>query len=187
MTISAPGQRVLREELDWNLVGSEKQIEEQLWNYLVAPATGVASVVDSLEVRNRFRYFDYRDIGAPIASGSVRTEGMVIIPCTMGTVSGIACGASSDLIERAADVILKERRTLIVVPRETPLNAIHLRNLLTLAELGVHVVPAMPGFYHRPQEIQELVDFIVSRVLDLLDLENQLFLRWGTQERTEEK
>jgi flavin prenyltransferase len=118
------------------------------------------------------------DRGARPASGSHRTAGMVICPCSMGTVSGIAVGASGSLVERAADVTLKERRKLIVVPRETPLSAIHLRNLLTLAEAGAVVIPAAPGFYHRPTRVDDLVDFIVQRILDQLGLDITVAPRW---------
>lgn len=119
------------------------------------------------------------DRGAKPASGSAKWAGMVICPCSMGTVSAIAQGSSRSLVERAADVALKERRKLIVVPRETPLSLIHLRNLTTLTEAGGVVIPAAPGFYHRPTAISELVDFIVQRVLDQLDLGIDIAPRWG--------
>ena len=122
---------------------------------------------------------DDNDRGAKPASGSARWAGMVICPCSMGTVSAIAVGASRSLVERAADVALKERRKLIVVPRETPLSAIHLENLLTLTRAGAIVMPAAPGFYHRPTRIEELVDFVVARVLDHLGVAHALGPRWG--------
>lgn len=122
--------------------------------------------------------FSDDDRGARPASGSQRTAGMVLCPCSMGTVSAIAQGASRSLIERAADVTLKERRKLIVVPRETPLSLIHLRNLVQLTEAGGVVIPAAPGFYHRPTRIEELVDFIVQRVLDQLGLDLTIARRW---------
>ena len=124
------------------------------------------------------RVFDDSDRGALPASGSVRTRGMVICPCSMGTVASIAAGTSRSLVERAADVVLKERRTLIVVPRETPLSAIHLENLLRLTRAGAIVMPAAPGFYHQPQSIGDLVDFMAARVLDHLDLEHSVGRRW---------
>lgn len=123
--------------------------------------------------------FDDEDRGAKPASGSQRTAAMVICPCSMGTVSAIAQGSSRSLIERAADVTLKERRRLILVPRETPLSLVHLRNLVQVAEAGATVIPAAPGFYHRPARIEELVDFIVQRVLDQLGLEIELARRWN--------
>ncbi|MEO8032475.1 MAG: flavin prenyltransferase UbiX [Gemmatimonadota bacterium] len=122
--------------------------------------------------------FPDEDRGARPASGSARTSGMVICPCSMGTVSAIAAGSSRSLVERAADVILKERRKLILVPRETPLSLIHLRNLVTVTEAGAVVLPAAPGFYHRPTEIGQLVDFIVQRVVDQLGLEIEVSARW---------
>jgi 4-hydroxy-3-polyprenylbenzoate decarboxylase len=125
--------------------------------------------------------FDDGDRGAAPASGSAESAGMVICPCSMGTVSAIAHGASRSLIERSADVVLKERRKLIVVPRETPLSLVHLRNLSLLAEAGAVVMPAAPGFYHRPTQISELVDFIVQRVLDHLSVEATLVPRWQGQ------
>ena len=118
------------------------------------------------------------DRGAKPASGSARTAGMVICPCSMGSIAAIAGGTSRSLVERAADVTLKERRKLILVPRETPLSLIHLRNLTTVTEAGAVVMPAAPGFYHRPTAVGELVDFIVQRVLDHLELDIQLAPRW---------
>ena len=122
--------------------------------------------------------FSNEDRGAPPASGSALTAGMVVCPCSMGTLSAIAVGASRSLIERAADVTLKERRTLILVPRETPLSAIHLGNMLRLTRAGAVIMPASPGFYHRPKEISELVDFVVARMLDHLGVEQTLVKRW---------
>lgn len=122
--------------------------------------------------------FDDRNRGALPASGSARTAGMVVCPCSMGTVAAIAHGTSRSLIERAADVTLKERRRLILVPRETPLSLVHLRNLTLATEAGAIVLPAAPGFYHRPTRVEQLVDFIVQRVLDQLGLEIDLAPRW---------
>jgi flavin prenyltransferase len=125
------------------------------------------------------------DRGALPASGSQRTHAMVICPCSMGTVAAIAGGTSRSLVERAADVTLKERRKLILVPRETPLSLVHLRNLVTVTEAGAVVVPAAPGFYHRPSSVAELVDFIVQRVLDQLELDIEIARRWdGDDEST---
>ncbi|HEX2692785.1 MAG TPA: flavin prenyltransferase UbiX [Gemmatimonadaceae bacterium] len=122
--------------------------------------------------------FSNEDRGAPPASGSARTSGMVVCPCSMGTLSAIAAGSSRSLIERAADVTLKEQRKLILVPRETPLSAIHLGNMLRLARAGAVVMPASPGFYHRPQQISDLVDFVVARILDQLGVEQNFVARW---------
>ena len=123
------------------------------------------------------RVFDDRDRGALPASGSVPTKGMVICPCSMGTVAAIATGTSRSLIERAADVVLKERRRLVVVPRETPYSDIHLENMLRLTRAGAIVLPASPGFYHRPTQISELVDFVVGRILDHVGVKNEM-PRW---------
>jgi 4-hydroxy-3-polyprenylbenzoate decarboxylase len=118
------------------------------------------------------------DIGAGVASGSFRTLGMIIIPCSMSTVAKIAAGLSSDLLERSADVQLKEGRQLVIVPRETPFSLIHLRNLTTLAEAGARIVPAIPAWYHNPQTIEDLVDFVVARALDQLDIDCIPINRW---------
>jgi 4-hydroxy-3-polyprenylbenzoate decarboxylase len=125
------------------------------------------------------RVFSDEDRGALPASGSQRTGGMVICPCSMGAVAAIAAGTSRSLVERAADVTLKERRRLLLVPRETPLSLIHLRNLVTVTEAGATVMPAAPGFYHRPTRVEELVDFMVQRVVDHLDLDIAIGKRWG--------
>ncbi len=122
--------------------------------------------------------FPDADRGALPASGSQRTGGMVICPCSMGTVAAIAAGTSRSLVERAADVTLKERRRLILVPRETPLSLVHLRNLVAVTEAGATVVPAAPGFYHRPASVAEMVDFIVQRILDQLGLDIPIAARW---------
>jgi 4-hydroxy-3-polyprenylbenzoate decarboxylase len=123
--------------------------------------------------------YDDNDRGAAPASGSARSSGMVICPCSMGTISAIANGSSRSLVERAADVALKERRRLIVVPRETPLSLIHLENLTQITRAGATVIPAAPGFYHQPQSIADLVDFMVARILDHLDVEHTLGRRWS--------
>ena len=123
--------------------------------------------------------FDDNDRGASPASGSALNAGMVICPCSMGTLSAIAVGASRSLVERAADVALKERRPLLLVPRETPLSAIHLENMLRVTRAGAVVMPASPGFYHRPRRVDDLVNFIVARVLDHLGVAHRLVARWG--------
>jgi 4-hydroxy-3-polyprenylbenzoate decarboxylase len=126
--------------------------------------------------------FPDEDRGALPASGSQRTAGMVICPCSMGTVAAVAMGTSRSLVERAADVTLKERRKLVLVPRETPLSLVHLRNLVTVAEAGAVILPAAPGFYHRPTKVSELIDFVVQRILDQLDIDIAVARRWGGKE-----
>ncbi len=156
----------------WRLLATETDIaDEQSLRRHVGASRWDASV----------RAFDDGDRGAAPASGSTRTAGMIICPCSMGTVAAIAHGTSRSLIERAADVTLKERRRLIVVPRETPLSDIHLENLLKLSRAGAVVLPAAPGFYNRPKEITELVDFVVARVLDHADVPHILARRWTGQ------
>jgi flavin prenyltransferase len=126
----------------------------------------------------------WADVGATIASGSFRTLGMLVIPCSMSTVAKIAQGLSSDLLERAADVHLKEGRKIVLVPRETPFNLIHLRNLTALCETGAKIVPAIPAWYHQPKTIEDLVDFVVSRALDQLGIDSDLIQRWqGRKEK----
>ena len=150
---------------------------------LLETESGIASIeelrdrVGSAAWDSSMRVFDDRDRGALPASGSVQTKGMVICPCSMGTVAAIAHGTSRSLIERAADVVLKERRRLVVVPRETPYSDIHLENMLRLTRAGAVVLPASPGFYHRPTRVEELVDFVVGRILDHVEVAHEL-PRW---------
>jgi 4-hydroxy-3-polyprenylbenzoate decarboxylase len=125
------------------------------------------------------RVFEDGDRGAAPASGSARHAGMIICPCSMGTIASVAQGTSRSLVERAADVTLKERRPLVVVPRESPYSDIHLENMLRLSRAGAVILPASPGFYHRPTRIEELVDFIAARVLDHVRVEHSLVPRWG--------
>ena len=145
----------------------EPEQQEQFWRQQAG-----------VEAKGKLNCHRWGDVGANIASGSFRTLGMVILPCSMSTVAKISNGLSSDLLERAADVQIKEGGKLIVVPRETPLSLIHLRNLTQLAEVGVRVVPAIPAWYHNPQTIEDLVDFVVARTLDQLDIDCIPLSRW---------
>ena len=148
---------------------------------LLQEETGIADV-EGLRAAtgdwSRVRVFDSLDRGAVPASGSAPSRGMVICPCSMGTLASIAAGTSRNLVERAADVALKERRPLVLVPRETPLSAIHLANMLRLTRAGATVLPAAPGFYHRPSSIDDLIDFVVARILDHLKVEHRVGKRW---------
>ena len=166
LCMSREGISILHDETGLMLKGSETDIQNTFERTLHVE-------------KEQFRYFEEENLYAPIASGSSKVDAMIVIPCSMKTLASIANGFASNLIERAADVMLKEKRKLIIVPRETPLSAVHLRNMLTLAELGCHIIPAMPAFYHHPKNIQDMVDFIVGRVMDSLGLENDLSPRWG--------
>ncbi|WP_339307321.1 flavin prenyltransferase UbiX [Paenibacillus sp. FSL R5-0519] len=162
LVISNAGWRVLKEEMDWDVTNRDAVLEEKFGNR-------AGSLI----------YHPVSDIGASIASGSYLADGMIIMPCSMGTLSSIAQGTSDNLMSRAADVMMKEGRTLILVPRETPLHAIHLENMLKLSRLGVRMIPAMPAFYYKPQTMDELILFLVGKVLDSLRIPHQLFTRWG--------
>lgn len=162
IVISNAGWRVIKEELGWNTTDREVLLAEKFGSYA-----------------GTYHYHPVADIGASIASGSFRVDGMIIMPCSMGTLSSIAHGSSENLMTRAADVMMKESRTLVLVPRETPLHAIHLENMLTLARLGVRMIPAMPAFYFGPRSLDDLINFLVGKVLDSLNIDHRLFTRWG--------
>jgi 4-hydroxy-3-polyprenylbenzoate decarboxylase len=162
LIVSSHGLRLLQTEMD---IGSAAALRER---------------VGASRWDRRVTVFDDNDRGASPASGSALNAGMVICPCSMGTLSAIAVGASRSLVERAADVALKERRPLLLVPRETPLSTIHLENMLRVTRAGAIVMPASPGFYHRPASVDDLVNFIVARVLDHLGVAHRLVPRWGS-------
>lgn len=164
LVVSDPARLVIKEELNVSL-GNLTQKES------------FESFFDAKQLE-RITLYSSKDLAAPIASGSYPTQGMVIIPCSMGTLGHLASGASVNLIHRAAECVLKEARRLVIVPREMPLSAIHLENLLKLARLGVRVLPASPGFYSGAQSVQDLVDFVVGRVLDSLEISHALYPRW---------
>ncbi|KOP63841.1 aromatic acid decarboxylase [Bacillus sp. FJAT-18019] len=162
LIITNAGWRVLKEEMGFQVTSREEMLAEKFGGY-----------------EGRIIYHPITDIGATIASGSFLVEGMIIMPCSMGTLSSVAHGASDNLMGRAADVMMKEGRPLVLVPRETPLHAIHLENMLTLSKLGVKIIPAMPAFYHKPKTIDDIVNFLVGKVLDSLRIDHQLYTRWG--------
>jgi 4-hydroxy-3-polyprenylbenzoate decarboxylase len=163
---SQAAQIVARQEMDLALPGRAREAEA-----FFSERFGAAA--------GQLRAFGREEWFAPVASGSNPADAMVVCPCTMGTLAAVAQGLADNLIERAADVMLKERRPLILVPRESPLSAIHLENMLRLARAGAVVLPANPGFYHRPASVEAIVDFVVARVLDQLRIAHQLMQRWG--------
>lgn len=163
---SQAAQIVARQEMGIELPARPADAKAALLARYTAPA-------EKLEVYGREEWF------APVASGSNPPDAMVICPCTMGTLAAIAQGLADNLIERAADVVLKERRKLVLVPRETPLSTIHLENMLRLAQAGAVILPPNPGFYHHPGTVDDLVDFVVARILDQLDVPHELMRRWG--------
>ncbi|MSQ12020.1 MAG: UbiX family flavin prenyltransferase [Dehalococcoidia bacterium] len=182
LVASHAGEKVMEVEAGLQLAGSVGE-KEGSWEAFLQP--NPLSLFPAREgARGELELFANDDVGASIASGSSRTSGMVIVPCSMGTLARIANGVSSSLIERAADVMLKEHRQLILVPRETPLSRIHLRNMLMVTEAGAEVLPAMPGFYHNPQSVDDLVDMVVGRILDRLGLEHAGAKRWRGEARS---
>ncbi|TMN37451.1 flavin prenyltransferase UbiX [Pseudoalteromonas sp. S2755] len=164
--ISSAARVVLDTESNLKLSGNEQKATEQLQALFCAKDK-------QIQVFGKDNWF------SPVASGSAAPKQMIVCPCSAGSVSAIALGASDNLLERAADVVIKERGQLILVPRETPFSPIHLENMLKLSRLGVTIMPAAPGFYHQPQSIDDLVDFMVARILDHLHIEHTLAKRWG--------
>ena len=169
---SQPGQIVIGMESDLKLTGSPQKMKQQLAQYFNADA-------GLIDVYGKDQWT------APPASGSSVADAMVVCPCTMGSLASIAVGSSDNLIHRAADVAIKERKTLILVPRETPFSSIHLENMLKLSQLGVVILPPNPGFYQGVTSVSDLVDFVVARILDQLGIENNLSPRWGAESDTD--
>lgn len=166
LMISAAGRIVLADELDWKLPARAGDIKSML--------------VDQFGCQpHQIHVYGEQQWSAPLASGSHRVPTLIVCPCTMGTLSSIAVGQSDNLINRAADVMLKENRKLILVPREAPFSAIHLENMLKLSRLGVCILPPSPGFYFRPTQLDEIIDFVVARILDQTGIEHTLMPRWG--------
>ena len=162
LVISSNGFTLLKQETSLSVSSKNFQVEQLI---------GKQS--------EKIQYYDILNFYSPIASGSYPTEGMVIVPCSTGTLGAIAAGTSSNLMHRGAEVVLKERKKLVLVMRETPLSEIHLENCLRVTRAGGTILPASPGFYHRPTQIQDLIDFIVARVLDQFRLPHQIGKRWG--------
>ncbi|MFN9717907.1 MAG: UbiX family flavin prenyltransferase [Planctomycetota bacterium] len=187
LVVSGAARQVLQRELDAefpSIGASEGDWRAMLTDVLTGRIGTLWGFADRADATIRttcgqLRVHGLSDYSAGIASGSFLTKGMVICPCSMGTLSAIASGASTNLIHRAADVHLKERRPLVLVPRETPLNVIQLENMTRVSQAGATVMPSMPGFYHQPQTVADLVDFIVARVCDHLHVPMQLMQRWG--------
>ena len=171
LVISQAGVRVTGEELGLNVAGTDRRVVREMLGQ------------DSEKVT----VHSANDIGASIASGSYLSDAMVIVPCSMGTLAAIANGVSRDLVHRAADVIIKESRLLVLVPRETPLNVIHLENMLKLARLGVRILPAMPSFYHHPTTIDDLIEHFIHRLLDHLGVSHEQLTRWEGSKKTERR
>lgn len=164
LVVSDSAWRVLKEELGWDATKRAQSLRD-----------GLGLAADD----SRLTYHPQGDIGASIASGSFPCDGMAVVPCSMGSLSSIAHGAAHNLLTRAADVTLKEGRPLLLVPRETPLNAIHLENMLKLSRLGVRIIPAMPAFYYGPQTLEDAVRFMVGKVMDGMGIPHRLYRRWG--------
>lgn len=197
LTISPAAVEVLKQELDLKvdlnsfdpqqLLVADNSADSKLKLLKIDGGAGYAAssiFSDSAVMGGKIIYHHFNNYNSGIASGSFLTGGMVVCPCSMGTLASIATGQSRNLIHRAADVHLKERRKLIVVPRETPLSVIALDNMKRIAEAGATVMPAMPGFYHSPRSIHDLVDFIVARICDHLGVQNELIQRWGDKSKS---
>ncbi|MHB1052521.1 MAG: flavin prenyltransferase UbiX [Thiobacillus sp.] len=166
LLVSQAAHIVAKQELGVALPARPLDLEKQL--------------TDSLHARDgQLRVFGREDWNAPVASGSNPADAMVVCPCSMGTLAAIAHGISDNLIERAADVMLKEQRKLILVPREAPFSTLHLENMLKLSKMNAVILPANPGFYHRPQSVEDIIDFVVARILDQLGIQHALMARWG--------
>jgi 4-hydroxy-3-polyprenylbenzoate decarboxylase len=166
---SQPGQIVMGMESDLKLTGNTQKMKQQLVSYFDADPS-------------RIHVYAKDQWTSPVASGSSVSDAMVVCPCTMGSLASIACGTGENLIHRAADVIIKERKKLILVPRETPFSSIHLENMLKLSNLGVVILPPNPGFYQGVNKTGDLVDFVVARILDQLGIENDISPRWESSE-----
>lgn len=171
LVISSHSFPIIRQEtgVDWTKNGARDK----------GQGPGIQQAIRRYFKTNRLFYYEDKDMAAPIASGSFLTDGMLVVPCSMKTLSGIASGYASNLIERAADVTIKEGRPLLLSPREMPFSAIHLENMLKLARLGVRIAPPVPAFYHQPDSLDDIIDFIAGKILDSFGVKHELFKRWG--------
>lgn len=181
LVYSQAAQIVAKQELDFILPNRPQDAEKILLEHLgkLSPSKLSPGKLSADKFSGELRVFGRDDWYAPMASGSNPGDAMVICPCTMGTLAAVAAGLSDDLITRGADVMLKEKRPLILVPRESPFSAIHLENMLKLSHAGAVILPPNPGFYHQPQSVQDLLDFVVARILDHLHVPHELVKRWG--------
>ena len=175
LTISDAGRQVIKQELEIDV-----DLEDLNLSALLQVECSALTSIELPSLEN-ISYYHYRDLMSPMASGSHRTQAMVICPCSGATLGNIANGTSSNLIQRAADVHLKERRRLLLITRETPLSLVHIENMRRVTQAGAIVIPASPGWYHGVTELSDLVDFMVARILDQLDCDNDLMGRWGDQ------
>ncbi len=167
LIISSPSFSIVRHEtgIDWS-GKTDAAVQEKLRAHFKS---------------RRIYYHNEADLAAPLSSGSFMTEGMLVVPCSMKTLSGIASGYANNLTERAADVTIKEGRRLLLAPREMPFSAIHLENMLKLARIGVTIAPPVPAFYHKPKDLRDIVDFVAGKILDSFGIEHDLFRRWGKE------
>ncbi len=172
LVISSQSFPIIRHEtgVDWTKNGARGK----------GQGPGIQQAIRRYFKTDRLFYYEDKDMAAPIASGSFLTDGMLVVPCSMKTLSGIASGYANNLIERTADVAIKEGRPLLLSPREMPFSAIHLENMLKLARLGVRIAPPVPAFYHQPDSLDDIIDFIAGKILDSFGVKNDLFQRWGS-------
>lgn len=177
IVITKMGRLIVERELNINLytgIKDKKEIKKNLLKHL----KGETKIIER-NLKEKIEYLPIDQMDSPISSGSFVTEGMAVVPCSMSTLSGIAQARSTNLLERAADVTLKEGRPLLLTPREMPLNVLHLENMLKLKRMGVIIAPPMPAFYSNPQNINDLVNFVVGKIMDSLKISNNLFTRWN--------
>ena len=174
LIISSQSFSIIKDEtgIDWTIKKGSK-------GQRVKGSKGIEDKIRKYFKSKRLYYHSEYDLAAPVSSGSFKTDGMFVVPCSMKTLSGIANGYANNLVERAADVTIKEGRPLLISPREMPFSAIHLENMLKLARIGVKIAPPVPAFYHKPEKIDDIVDFLAGKILDSMGIEHEIFKRWG--------